>query len=102
MRTLIVLALLLALVAPTKAALAEDREWIDDVPKQGTSGFLECHAEAAAGGNRYRYMTYVDAGLEQLRTCERWAREDITRYFQVRYGLQIDPSTIQVTHRVLP
>jgi hypothetical protein len=102
MRTLIVLALLLALVAPTKAALAEDREWIDDVPKQGTSGFLECHAEAAAGGNRYRYMTYVDAGQDQVRTCEGWAREDVTRYFQVRYGLQIDPSNIQVTHRLLP
>ena len=102
MRTLSVLALLLALVAPTTAALADDREWIDDVPKQGTSGFLECHAEAAAGGNRYRYMTYVDAGHDQLHTCERWAREDITRYFQVRFGHQIDPSNIQVTHRMLP
>ena len=102
MRTLVVLALLLALVAPTMPALAEDEEWIDVVPKQGTSGFLECHAEGAAGGNRYRYMTYVDAGQDQLRTCERWAREDITRYFQVRYGLQIDPSNIQVTHRLLP
>src|SRR5687767_7930288 len=102
MRTLVVLALLLALVAPTKAALADDREWIDDVPKQGTSGFLECHAEAAAGGSRYRQMTYVDAGQDQVRTCERWAQEDITRYFQVRYGLQIAPSNIQVTHLLLP
>ena len=102
MRTFMVLALLLALVAPTKAALAEDREWIDDVPKQGTSGFLECHGEAAAGGNRYRYMTYVDGGQDQVRTCERWVREDVGRYFQVRYGIEIDRSTIQITHRLLP
>jgi hypothetical protein len=102
MRTLVVLALLLALTASTKPALAEDRQWIDDVPKQGTSGFLECHAEAAAGGNSYRYMTYVDAGQDQVSTCELWAKEDITRYFQVRYGIQIDPSTIQITSRVLP
>ena len=102
MRTLVVLALLLALVAPTKAALAEDSEWIDDVPKQGTSGFMECHAEAAAGGHRYRYMTYVDPDQNQVRTCERWARQDIAGYFQVRYGLQIDPSNIQITYRLLP
>ena len=102
MRTFTVLALLLALVAPTKAALAEDREWIDDVPKQGTSGFLECHAAAAVGGNRYRYMTYVDAGQDQIGTCERWAREDVGRYFRVRYGIEIDPSSVQITHRLLP
>ena len=47
-------------------------------------------------------MTYVDAGQDQVGTCERWAREDITRYFQVRYGLRVDPSNIQVTHRLLP
>ena len=102
MRTLMVLALLLALAGPTTRALAEDREWIDDVPKQGTSGFLECHAEATAGGNRYRYMTYVDAGMDQVRTCERWAREDISSYFRVRYGTEIDEGSIQITYRLLP
>lgn len=103
MRKLVALTLLLlALVAPTKPALAEDEEWIDVVPKQGTSGFMECHAEATAGGNHYRYMTYVDRDMDQVRTCDYWAREDVSRYFQVRYGIQIDPSTIQITYRLLP
>src|SRR4051812_42565583 len=109
MRKLVMLALLLvlvapmlALIAPTKPALADDEEWIDVVPKQGTSGFMECHAEAVAAGNHYRYMTYVDPDQDQARTCDYWAREDVSRYFRVRYGIQIDPSSIQITYRLLP
>jgi hypothetical protein len=102
MRKLGVLALLLMLIVPAEAAFAADDEWIDSVPKQGTSGFMECHAEATAGGFHYRYMTYVDPSQDQVSTCEFWAREDVSRYFQVRHNLQIDPSIIQITHNVLP
>jgi hypothetical protein len=47
-------------------------------------------------------MTYVDRDQDQMRTCDYWAREDVTRYFQVRYGIQIDPGSIQITYRLLP
>jgi hypothetical protein len=105
----VALAFLLAVfLALSGVAFAEDRAWDGGPPKGMTDG-LVCHGEASGGGNTYRYTNYIgaDAGMMasdparerrwQQATCDRYAREDVTRAFSVLWGQTIDPASVRVT-----
>ena len=87
-----IVALLAVSVTP---AYAEDREWVSDPPKQGVAGFHLCIGEAEAGGHSYRNVNYIDSTI--VGNCDRYAREDVARYFRFRHGIEIDPASVRVT-----
>lgn len=85
----------LAAVLIVTPVYAEDASWHSDPPKQGTAGFSLCTGYAEAGGHSYRNTNYIDN--EILANCDRYAREDVSRWFLYRHGITIDPSIVRVT-----
>lgn len=104
MRRLIMLLTLVLAFAPVKV-YAEDAVWEAPMPK-GMSNGIRCIGYAEAGGHSYKDINYVgfdaDEPVEEERAwqaaaCDRFAREDVARYFLYHHGITIDPAIVVVT-----
>lgn len=92
------LAALLLTVLAVQTVAAEEASWHADPPKQGTDGFSLCIGSASAAGHTYTNTNYIDN--EIAANCDRYAREDVARWYRTR-GVEIDPASVRVELRAI-
>ena len=113
---------LLFLVMTAVPAQATTYTELDQTPKQGLSGMLECRGEATAGGDTYVRILYVGYDTDQPTDTERRWQEgrcgyymtgvdpkggapthsDVIGWFKYQKGIDIAPSDVSYSWKHLP
>jgi hypothetical protein len=109
-RLLLVLGLLILALMPPTVASAEATAWEAPRPK-GVEGGLRCTGSVTAHGHTHRDVNYVaphfdTSGSETPEAaranCDRFARQDVVRFFKFYHGIDLDPALVRVTMEPLP